>query len=99
MADDNDSGDRNLGDIPGDISVDRKEYPAWYHEKSIRRGTMKRESGEIPLDTGQESKAVCGGRSHKCQQSGHEVNFPSLECFGKINSPGIFLLKESLFIN
>ena len=39
MADDNDSGDRNLGDIPGDISVDplQEQVPGYLQAAFVGR--------------------------------------------------------------
>ena len=48
----------------------QKEYPARYHKKRIQIGSMKRESGQIPLDMGQETKAGCGGRGSNSGQDG-----------------------------
>ena len=50
--------------------VPQKEYPARYHEKRIRQGSMKRESGKIPLDMGQATKAGCRERGNNSGRGG-----------------------------
>ena len=48
--------------------VPQKEYPERYHKKRIQRRSMKRESGKIPLDMGQDTNAGhsgCGGNSNR----------------------------------
>ena len=50
--------------------VPQKEYPARYHKKRIQRGSMKIESGKIPLDMSQATKAGPGGRSSNSRRGG-----------------------------
>jgi hypothetical protein len=43
-------------DVNKDGKAPLKEYPMRYHKKRIRQGSMKRESGKIPLDMNQATK-------------------------------------------